>query len=447
MNKQELLDMEKFTLGKYAARSSSDFLNQRRDNEKEEESFEIRLPFQRDRDRVIHSRAFRRLMHKTQVFNANKGDHYRNRLTHTMEVNQIARSIGKYLGLNDELIEAIALGHDLGHTPFGHIGERTLHLIISGQISLNDEEIKLGNFGGFKHNFQSLQVIENLEKRNHDFKGMNLTLAVREGILKHTSRKIRVPKTKYIYNKDNNKQEVRYSTLDLNNIDINAHSFTLEGQTVAIADEIAQCTHDLEDGLRAGIITLSDIEKDEFIKSIKKKNNIIDKELKETVDVRNILIKYMVGDLIEDVCVESQRNLQELKDDDIPKFQDEDDVYKKEYIKFSGQKAKMHKNLSTLITKLVISSQEVTQSDAKAEYMIKRLFKAYYIHPQQLPDYVLKRYFEKRGIKFNRLDIESKVSELRNDQEFIRLVCDHIASMTDQYAAREYRNLYEPSYF
>ncbi|MBG0763350.1 MAG: dNTP triphosphohydrolase, partial [Tissierellales bacterium] len=218
MNLEDLISIEKKSTKKFAAKSSSELLNKRRNNEVDQrmiddEEREYRLPFQRDRDRIIHSRAFRRLMHKTQIFNANKGDHYRNRLTHTLEVSQIARSISKNLGLNEELTEAIALGHDLGHTPFGHIGERTLHLLISGKI---EDELNLNksNHGGFKHNFQSLQIIDNIEKRTHKYKGLNLTLAVREGILKHTGSKIKIPKKNRSID-SNEKDNVEYNSLDL----------------------------------------------------------------------------------------------------------------------------------------------------------------------------------------------------------------------------------------
>ena len=167
----------------YATKNTDVFLSARRFPEYEEIGICRREPFQRDRDRIMHSRSFRRMMHKTQIFNANMGDHYRNRLTHTLEVAQISRSIGKVLGLNDELIEAIALGHDLGHTPFGHIGERTLDGILHNGLNTNIP----ATGGRFKHNFQSLKVVDQLETRCEDYAGINLTLATREGILKHTN--------------------------------------------------------------------------------------------------------------------------------------------------------------------------------------------------------------------------------------------------------------------
>lgn len=444
--KEMLLKREKSILKDYAAKNSSEFLTKRKELEVETKArFETRLPFQRDRDRIIHSRAFRRLMHKTQIFNANKGDHFRNRLTHTLEVSQIARSIGKVLGLNEELIEAISLGHDLGHTPFGHIGERTLHLIISGQMFKKDIEINIPNFGGFKHNFQSLQVVDNLEKSSYGRNGMNLTLAVREGILKHTGRKIKIYK---VGERKRIAQEINYTSLDLTNINIDLPSFTLEGQVVAIADEIAQCTHDLEDGLRAKIIRLEDIKEAPLIKRIREAYDISLNNLYETVDVRNVLIKFMVGYLIEDVCKSTIANLkQQYPDENYPTFMDNNDVYKTEIVTFSKEIKEMTDEFLKLITKLVISSELVSKADSKAEYMICKLFKAYYKHPQQLPEYILKKYFNKKRKEFDRSVINDLVFDLQNDPEFIRSICDHIAGMTDQYAARQYLELYEPEYY
>ena len=195
----------------YGTPNNSEFLNLRRHNEELEIGSYKRDEFQRDRDRIMHSRAFRRMMHKTQIFNANIGDHYRNRLTHTLEVSQIARSIGKALHLNDELIEAIALGHDLGHTPFGHIGERTLNNILMENFI--DDIPAIGQ--GFKHNFQSLRVVDELESRCSEYNGLNLTLAVREGILKHTSLQYKGAL-------------VSYPEADFANINLDSLSFTLE---------------------------------------------------------------------------------------------------------------------------------------------------------------------------------------------------------------------------
>lgn len=450
MNLKELINIEEKSTKDFAAKSSSNLLKKRRNTEVDGitldgDEVEYRLPFQRDRDRIIHSRAFRRLMHKTQIFNANKGDHYRNRLTHTLEVSQIARSISKNLGLNEELTEAIALGHDLGHTPFGHIGERTLHLLISGKI---EDELNLNksNHGGFKHNFQSLQIIDNIEKRTNKYKGLNLTLAVREGILKHTGAKIKIPKKNRSI-VTNEKDNVEYNSLDLTDINIDKPSFTLEGQVVAISDEIAQCTHDLEDGIRAKIIRVADIKEDELIKLVCEKYKIKLNEKLETVDIRNSLIRIMIGFLINDVCDTTEKNLKEKYNNEYPEFKNINDVFTEEVVKFSEKITEKHDNLYKLITQLVIASQQVTQSDLKAEFIINKLFHGYFKHPQQLPDYILSRFYEKKGKKFNRIEIENNIENLQEDGQFIRLICDHIGSMTDQYAAREYKKLYEPEYY
>ncbi|MGM0547973.1 MAG: deoxyguanosinetriphosphate triphosphohydrolase [Bacillota bacterium] len=180
---------------------------------KREKNCDIRSIFQHDRDRIIHSKAFRRLKHKTQVFIAPEGDHYRTRLTHTLEVSQIARTVARALKLNEDLVEAIALGHDLGHTPFGHAGETALTEITGSE---------------FKHNIQSLRVVDLLEKRNSGSRGLNLSLEVRDGILNHTGPK---------------------------------KPFTLEGQIVRIADRVAYINHDIDDALRAGIIETNDLPK------------------------------------------------------------------------------------------------------------------------------------------------------------------------------------------
>lgn len=392
-----------------------------------------RAPFQRDRDRIMHSRAFRRMMHKTQVFNANIGDHYRNRLTHTLEVSQIARSIGKALGLNDELIEAIALGHDLGHTPYGHVGERTLDNILRGK-EIN--EIKDQN-DGFKHNLQSLRIVDELETRCLDYKGINLTLAVREGIIKHTKT---MKDGELCQNSDNN-----YTNMNLNN----PCSLTLEGQVVAIADEIAQYTHDLEDSVRSGIITIDDVIKFPIIKEILNGIRGIDannyKNLfpdDPTFHLRTIIIRDYIGYLINDVIRTSMDEIEKYLRKYSPKFSNMDDCINEPCIIFSRGVEQKAKDVYNEITNKVIFSENISIADSKSEYVIKQLFKAFYKHPKQLPDYILVRYFTKKGLQFNRLGIND--NQLRNDSHFIRSICDHISGMTDQFASREYKRLYMP---
>ncbi|MFH1176538.1 MAG: dNTP triphosphohydrolase, partial [Acidobacteriota bacterium] len=211
---------------------------------REGRQFDYRTAFQRDRDRILHSRAFRRLKHKTQVYVPHTGDHPRTRLTHTLEVAQIGRTMARALGLNEDLVEAIALAHDLGHTAFGHSGEKTLARILTG----NEEACLLppgvvAAAGTFKHNYQSLRVVDLLEQR-YDHPGINLSDQVREGVLKHTSWKVNYP----------------FPLPDTEGLrlDIPCH---LEGQVVALADEIAQQTHDLEDGLQADAVSLDEVER------------------------------------------------------------------------------------------------------------------------------------------------------------------------------------------
>ena len=414
---------------KHHAVCNSAFLCQRRYEEERETGFCARGDFQRDRDRILHSRAFRRMMHKTQVFNANMGDHYRNRLTHTLEVSQIARSIGKVLELDDELIEAIALGHDLGHTPFGHTGERVLHeILMNGAVS---KETKICQ--GFKHNFQSLRVVDELESRCNSYSGLNLTLAVREGMLKHT--KVTQKGSPVIFPEG-----------DFNNMNLGVPSFTFEGQVVAIADEIAQCTHDLEDGVRSGILSMDDIRKAPIVADIMEEYNIELTQGMESLayEVRTQIIRRMVGRLIEDVCRQSRKSIRQYVEEYQPDYSCQEKCVNKKCVMFSQELEKKQDQLSNEITERVILSQSISTADSKAEYIIKHLFEAYYEHPKQLPDYVLKKYCSHKGIRFNRKDIND--NDLKKDNNFKRTISDHIAGMTDQYAAREYFRLYIPEY-
>lgn len=399
-------------------------------NGKEPDNFTTRLDFQRDRDRIIHSRAFRRLMHKTQIFHSNKGDHYRNRLTHTLEVSQIARSIGKLLKLDGDLIEAISLGHDLGHTPFGHVGERTLHSI------LNDGLDGIEPIGfGFKHNFQSLRVVDTLEQKNDNYKGLNLTLAVREGIFKHTGKQLKGSLVNYDV-EDLNTRQLR---TDLNN------SFTLEGQVVAIADEIAQITHDIEDGIRGGIIAFKELFECELIQSYSEKVGKTKDDFK-TNNEKNALIKDCIGYLIQDVQLESQKRIDSYKSRyNEPCFTDIEDVYTEKCISFSSAMVHQVEKMAKDKIQWIICSEEISQADSKAEYVIKQIFKAYYHHPKELPDYILARY---KGVPVDNLDRRSlNDDELKSDPFFKRCICDHIAGMTDQFATREYKKLYDPDYY
>lgn len=408
----------------------STFLTKRRHYDAPESGICKRDEFQRDRDRIMHSRAFRRMMHKTQIFNANLGDHYRNRLTHTLEVSQIARSIGKVLGLNDELIEAIALAHDLGHTPFGHIGERTLNDILMNNIIADIPPINQG----FKHNLQSLRLVDELENRCSDYPGMNLTLAVREGILKHTS-----IKSSGIF--------ISYPEEDFSNMDLSMpSSFTLEGQVVAIADEVAQCTHDLEDSVRSKIINFDTVLENNLVKLVLSEYGIKANTYTKTpaYDTRNLIIKNMIGYLITDICIESQKKIEDYMQKYNPRFTSVKNCFSEKCISFSPGIDNKRKELYNMITNKVICSEQISIADSKSEYFIKQIFKAYYTHPKQLPDYVLDKYCKQKNMQFDRVTIDSTV--LKQDTAFIRAICDHISGMTDQFASREYLRLYLPEY-
>lgn len=400
-----------------------------------------RTNFVHDRDRIIHSKAFRRLMHKTQIFNANKGDHFRNRLTHTLEVAQIARSIGRRMNLNEDLIEAIALGHDLGHTPFGHIGERKLgELMHEGLKGVFD-----GSQFSFKHNFQSVRVVEYIENKCDDFPGINLTLAVREGMIKHTK----------LQTKDSNgvKYDVEYEKSALNTTSFRMDlplSITLEGQVVAIADEIAQLTHDIEDGIRGNIISFDNFASCELVKNYlntaQHSNDINPNCAPLSYNQRSQIIKGLVGYLISDVAKASESKLEAYeKKHGIPSFDSELSVYEENCVGFSEKVKLQADDLAKKRDNWIIFSKEISQADSKAEYFITQIFKAYYKHPKELPDYILARYYgEKDADGFDRTIIS--VEELQRDPKFIRFICDHIAGMSDQFAAREYMNLYIPNY-
>lgn len=423
----------------YAARNDSEFLKRRLHQEPDDPVGTIhRDPFQRDRDRILHSRAFRRMMHKTQIFNANKGDHYRNRLTHTLEVSQIARSIGKDLGLNDELVEAIALGHDVGHTPFGHIGERTLGKILMDGIDLRDKKICVIH-EDFKHNFQSLRVVDTLESRCEKYMGINLTFATREGILKHTKCIKKKTERPYLYG----------ASLNLSDIDLEAPSITLEGQTVAIADEIAQCTHDLEDGVRSGIIGFNELLKQPLVKDCMERYGIEPNRHSDApaYETRSFIIKHLVGFLISDVDKTSRKKIDAYIEKTSKK--DGDYLFTESCITFSDEVDKKRTKLQKWVNNKIIHSEELSISDSKSEYFIRQMFKAFYQHPLELPDYVLSRYFRlgNRTELFSRdWFTDDRIREIQKDKLFIRLIADHIGGMTDQYASRTYKNLYYPDY-
>lgn len=343
-----------------------------------------RSMYQRDRERIIHTTAFRRLEYKTQVFVNHEGDHYRTRLTHTLEVAQIARATARALCLNEDLTEAIALAHDLGHTPFGHSGEDTLKEVMK-------------DHGGFDHNLHGLRVVDVLEERYPDFKGLNLTWEVREGIVRHSTP----------YDEPHTPPE-----FDLKG------SPTLETQVVDVCDEIAYDSHDLDDGLASGILSEADLAQleiwKEVIHQIKKKHHRLSSQQRRYQAVKMIINLY-VTDLIK----QTRRRLEQL---DVRSVQDVRRMPKK-IIDFSNSINKKRLTLREFLFKNLYQNPRVMRMANKASRFIKELFEVYLAKPQALP-----------------LSYRDRAEK----EDVYRVVCDYIAGMTDRYALDEYKKLFEP---
>ncbi len=333
-----------------------------------------RLCFQKDRDRIIHCKAFRRLDQKTQVFIAGSGDHYRTRLTHTLEVAQISRGIARRLRLNEDLAEAIALAHDLGHPPFGHAGESTLNELMQ-------------RFGlHFEHNEQSKKVVELLEKNYPRFDGLNLSLEVLDGLIKHQT----------AYDQEGKAFE------------ISAH---LEAQVVNIADEIAYINHDIDDGLRSGILDLKMMNK---LVLWKVARVAVEKKYGKIRDSQVMILRTvsaLMSQMIDDVCVETEKNIKKFKINSVAEVRS-----------FQGVLAKFSPKMKVMVTEMreflfntFYMSKEVVSTIDKGQKMVKALFNYYYENPQMFP---------KKG-KTNKIE---RVMEIK----------DYIAGMTDRFLVSEY---------
>lgn len=390
----QLEAIEERILAPYAARSSQGETTRLHP----EEPHPYRTAFQRDRDRLVHSRAFRRLKHKRQVFLTDEGDHYRTRLTHTLEVSQLSRTLAKALGLNEELVEAIALGHDLGHTPFGHIGEVVLGKIMAGQDTL-DGLLSAEPLGGFKHNYQSLRVVDHIE-RKYARPGLNLTAPVREGILKHTRLQ----------------EGIHYPDFESDGLYLEQEvAGTLEGQVVAICDEIAQHTHDLEDGIRAGFVALEQVRKVGIVQRLEREHRIDALCKRDPFLYRNLLIKALIDALISDLLHTSVRNLGRLS-----KMGPFPERFTQVVVHFSDELEPLHRELDEFIDDEIIYHASIYRADDVAVRTIRELFKFYLRFPSQLPEYVLGR-----------------ISSRENRAQLVRAICDHIAGMSDNYAQTE----------
>ena len=250
----------------------------------QEKQTKLRSPYQRDRDRIVHSTAFRRLKHKTQVFVNTSGDHYRTRITHSLEVAQIARTLAKYFNLNEDLCETLSLAHDLGHTPFGHAGEEALNNCMK-------------NSGGFDHNIQTLRIVTLLENRYYNFKGLNLTLETLDGLIKHNGPVKSLSKLNSILGKNFFKKKINFHK-----------NPSLEAQIASISDDIAYNSHDLEDGLRANLFKLNDLKKIPVLNLILKKHNKNLKKFPYYLVLRQI-IRETINQMVQDVIINTKKNI------------------------------------------------------------------------------------------------------------------------------------------
>lgn len=343
-----------------------------------------RTAFQRDRDRIIYCSAFRRLQYKTQVFVNHEGDHYRTRLSHSIEVAQVARTIARALRLNEELAEAAALAHDLGHGPFGHAGEETLRELMK-------------NHGGFEHNGQSLRIVDKLERRYDRFSGLNLTYELRECIIKHTTL-YDAPSTPA----DFNPQERP----------------VLEGQVVDMADPIAYTNHDVEDAVAAGIITLKDLE---GIRIWAKAAEAVRREYPE-IDPKLLVrhaVRHMMNLMITDLIDNTTRLLTEHKIGSLADVRNA----KTPLVMLPTELGKEKAELDRFLYQNVYCSYRVTRMQKKAGRFIEAVFCEYVKHPEQMPP---------------------EHQECVRAEGVHRAVCDYVAGMTDRYIQEEYQKLFAP---
>ncbi len=410
--RQDLEQTEAAALAPYATPSQGSHGTRRID----ESEHAYRTAFQRDRDRIIHSRAFRRLKHKRQVFLTSESDHYRTRITHTLEVAQLSRTMARALGLNEDLAEAIALGHDLGHTPFGHLGEVVLNEIMTGQRLFAGRSAAV-NFGGFKHNYQSVRIVDDLE-RKYGFPGLNLTAQVREGILKHT----RLRRGSFAY------PDFHYDGLRFEQ-DMSA---TLEGQVVAISDEIAQRTHDLEDGIRAGLTNLKQAAEVTLIRQIVDELAIDVNEAADNQIHENLVMRELINRLVEDVITTTLGRVSSFMDGNGMTNQ-----FSEELVSFSAELDPLQNELNKFIYQEIIHFSRVKWSDELGGKLLFRLFEAYVLDRTLLPEPILTN-----ELGLQQTDPPASLSADEQSQAvFFRVVCDYVAGMTDAFAVREAKRL------
>ncbi len=356
---------------------------------------QARSEFQRDRDRIIHCSAFRRLEYKTQVFVNHEGDLFRTRLTHSLEVAQIGRSIARNLRLNEDLVEAICLAHDLGHTPFGHAGQDALHECMR-------------DFGGFEHNLQSLRIVDELEERYASHNGLNLCYETREGILKHCSA-----------------QHAR-ELAELGQRFLLKRQASLEAQLANLADAIAYNNHDVDDGLRSGLLTEAQLMEVELFARFRREVG----KLYPDVQGRRAIaetVRRMINALIVDLITTSQQRIADCA----PRSVDEVRAAPK-LIAFSDDMFRQAQYLKQFLFENLYRHYQVNRMSYKARKIIKELFAAFQQEPQLLPDdYRLTRE-------------QSQAASTQAGIRQARKIADYIAGMTDRYAIREHKRLFMP---
>lgn len=338
-----------------------------------------RTCFQRDRDRIIHAKAFRRLKHKTQVFVTSTSDHYRSRLTHTLEVAQISRHLARLLRVNEDLCECIALAHDLGHTPFGHSGERELDKLMK-------------NNGGFEHNQQSRRIVDVLESKYPGFPGLNLSFEVREGLIKH-----------------------RHSANDTNE---ETPFVSLESQVCNLADEIAYNSHDLDDGLSAALISPSELETEVTLWREAREHISTQYQALSDKERFHLIHSFLISAFIDDVLAQTQLEIKTAEIASVEALQ----KYQRPLVRYSKEMVQKNRELRQFLFKKFYQHHQVYRANIKGQRIIRGLFEAFVDDPKLLP----RPYQEK---------MDTNTPDLR-------IVADYIAGMTDSYALQEYQSIY-----
>ena len=349
----------------------------------------LRTAYQRDRDRVIHSTAFRRLKHKTQVFVNTSGDHFRTRITHSLEVAQIARTLAKHFNLNEDLCETLSLSHDLGHTPFGHAGEAILN-----------ECMDL--YGGFDHNIQTIRIVSVLENKYYNFRGLNLSLETIDGLIKHNGPVKDLTKLNKILGKNFFKNKINYT--------LNA---SLEAQIASISDDIAYNSHDLEDGLKANLYTLEDLKNIPILSHLINKHKKFIRNKGSELVIRQI-IRGIINEMVNDIIANTKKKLKEKKIKNIKEIYNHNNLI----VTFSKEMNLFDLSIKSFLKKKMYLSKNVLSNTNMGKKIIKFLFLKIKKNPSK---FIKKSIFKKN--------------------DFERSICDYIAGMTDRYAINLYNSL------